>query len=105
MKVYLSKTAEEKLTILLEFLLTEWNQKVRNDFLSKLKSKIDQISNQPESCPQSEEVKGLFKCVVTKQNTFYYQINIEEQAIEIITFIDTRQNPKSIIKEIKSYET
>ncbi|MCT4664769.1 MAG: type II toxin-antitoxin system RelE/ParE family toxin [Flavobacteriales bacterium] len=70
--MYLSKTAEEKLTILLEFLLTEWNQKVRNDFLNKLKAKINQISAQPESCPQSEEVKGLFKCVV--QNKTHYTI-------------------------------
>lgn len=42
--------AEEKLTILLEFLLTEWSQKVRNDFLNKLKAKVNQTSTQPESC-------------------------------------------------------
>ncbi|MFV5695652.1 type II toxin-antitoxin system RelE/ParE family toxin [Flavobacterium sp. LB3P122] len=53
MKVFLSELAENKLLKLNDFLLENWNLKVRNDFIKKLTSKIEQISNQPESCPQS----------------------------------------------------
>ena len=67
MKVFLSELAEDKLLKLNDFLLENWNLKVRNDFIKKLASKIDQISDQPQSCQQSSEFKGLFKCVVTKQ--------------------------------------
>lgn len=101
MKVFLSELAENKLLKLNDFLLENWNLKVRNDFIKKLKSKIDQISEQPESCPQSSEFKGLFKCVITKQTTFYYRINFGRKEIEIITVFDTRQNPDKLEKDIK----
>jgi len=101
MKVFLSELAENKLLKLNDYLLENWSLKVKNDFIKKLTSKIDQISEQPESCPQSSEFKGLFKCVVTKQTTLYYRINLDRNEIEIITIFDTRQNPDKLEKDIK----
>lgn len=101
MRVFLSELAESKLLKLSDFLLENWNIKVRNDFIKKLTIKINQISEQPDSCPQSTEFKGLFKCVVTKQTTFYYRINLEKQEIEIITVFDTRQNPNKLEKDLQ----
>lgn len=83
-----------------DFLLENWNLKVRNDFIKKLTSKIKQVSEQPESCPQSTDFKGLFKCVVTKQTTFYYRINYDKKEIEIITVFDTRQHPDKLERDI-----
>jgi plasmid stabilization system protein ParE len=57
--VFLSELAEEKLLYLNDFLLENWNMKVRNDFISKLTSKINQLSEHPLSCPQSTDIKGL----------------------------------------------
>ena len=101
MKVYLSKLAEEKLLILSNYLLTHWNLKTRDTFIEKLTNKINQISEQPESCPQSADFKGLFKCVITKQTTFYYRVNHDLKEIEIITIFDTRQNPDNLNKEVE----
>ncbi len=101
MKVFLSGLAETKLLKLNDFLLENWNLKVRNDFFKKLTYKIDQISEQPESCPQTTEFDGLFKCVVTKQTTFYYRINFDKNEIEIITVFDTRQDPDKLKKDLK----
>ncbi len=100
MKVFLSESAERKLLKLNDFLLENWNLKVRNDFIKKLTSKIEQISNQPESCPQSSEFRGLFKCIVTKQTTLYYRVNLDRKEIEIITIFDTRQNPDLLEKDV-----
>jgi plasmid stabilization system protein ParE len=100
MEVFLSKLAESKLVNLTNHLLEEWNVKVRDEFINKLTDKIDQISSYPKSCPQSENFQGLFKCVVSKQTTFYYRIHVEKQEIEIITFFDSKQNPKNLKKEI-----
>ena len=100
MKVFLSELAESKLLKLSEYLLENWNLKTRDKFIEKLTEKIEQISLQPESCPQSSEFKGLYKCVVTKQTTFYYRISRELNEIEIITIFDTRQNPKKLRKDI-----
>ena len=101
MKVFLSELAENKLLKLNDFLLENWSLKVRNDFIKKLTSKIDQLSEQPESCPESLEFKGLFKCVVTKQTTLFYRINFDRKEIEIITVFDTRQNPDKLEKDIR----
>jgi plasmid stabilization system protein ParE len=101
MKVFLSELAENKLLKLTEFLLENWSLKVRNDFVKKLTSKIGQISDQPESCPQSSEFKGLYKCVLTKQTTFYYRIDFDKKEIEIITIFDSRQNPDKLEKDIR----
>jgi plasmid stabilization system protein ParE len=100
-KVFLSELAENKLLKLNDFLLENWNLKVRNDFIKKLTSKIEQISNQPESCPQSSVFQGLFRCVVTKQTSFYYRINFDKKEVEIITVFDTRQNPDQLEKDIR----
>ena len=101
MKVFLSPVAEQKLIILTAYLLKKWNKKVRDEFLKKLTAKIQQIIVQPESCPKSLIQKEIYKCVVTKQTTFYYRINFSENEIEIITFFDTRQHPKKIKKSLK----
>lgn len=101
MKVFLSELAESKLLKLNDYLLEKWNLKVRNDFIKKFSSKITQISQYPESCPQSSKYKGLYKCVVTKQTTFYYRIIKAKNEIEIITVFDTRQNPNNLETDIK----
>jgi len=101
MKVYLSELAENKLLKLSIFLVENWSLKVRDDFINKLTVKINQIAQHPESCPQSNEFKGLFKCVITKQTTFYYRINFVQKEIEVITIFDTRQDPNHLEKDLK----
>ena len=88
MNVFLSELAESKLLKLSEYLLENWNLKTSDKFIEKLSGKIKQISSQPDSCPKSSEFKGLYKCVVTKQTTFYYRISIELKEIEIIKVIE-----------------
>ncbi|HET8886687.1 MAG TPA: type II toxin-antitoxin system RelE/ParE family toxin [Salinimicrobium sp.] len=100
MKVYLSELAENKLLQLSQYLLDEWSLKTKDKFIQKLTDKINQISSQPDSCPKSKKLNGLYKCVVTKQTTFYYRILHQSNEIEIITIFDTRQNPDKLIKDI-----
>jgi len=101
MKVFLSELAELKLLKLNKHLLENWSKKVRDNFIDKLSDRIKQISKQPKSCPESSEFIGLYKCVVTKQSTFYYRILETKNEIEIITLFDTRQNPKKLKKDLR----
>ena len=105
MKVFLSKLAETKLLKLSEYLLENWNLKTRDKFIEKLTEKIKQISIQPDSCPKSSEFKNLYKCVVTKQTTFFYRINSEKKEIEIITIFDTRQHPDKLKEDLDKKNT
>ncbi|WP_456867463.1 type II toxin-antitoxin system RelE/ParE family toxin [Galbibacter sp. BG1] len=100
MKVFLSELAETKLLKLSEYLLENWNLKTRDEFISKLTEKIKQISIQPDSSPKSSEFENLYKCVVTKQTTFFYRIKAEKKEVEIITIFDTRQHPDKLKKDI-----
>ena len=83
MEVFLSIQAEIKLLQLNNYLLHKWNVKVRDEFIEKLTQKINQISAQSESCSQSKDFDGLYKCVVTKQTTFYYRILFDKNEIEV----------------------
>ncbi len=95
-KVVLSSTAKAKLSDLLEYLEHKWSGNVKDDFIKKLDRSTSRIAHYPKSCPESNEIKGLFKCVVTKQTSLFYRVKANE--IEIITLFDTRQDPEKVKK-------
>jgi plasmid stabilization system protein ParE len=88
-----------KLDSLLVYLEEEWSTKVKHEFVLKLDKSLKQIQKLPDSFPESEKIKGLRKCVVTKQTTIYYKYS--DTTIDIVTIFDNRQNPKSLKKEAK----
>jgi plasmid stabilization system protein ParE len=59
MKVYLSENTESKLLLLTDYLKVKWSEKVKEDFIKKLTKKISMISEFPQSCPESNDFKGL----------------------------------------------
>lgn len=95
--VKLTKRAEKKIENLLSFLELKWSQKVKSTFISKLEKSISQIQKHPDSFPESGMIKGLRKCVITRQTTIFYKYT--EKEIFIITVFDNRQNPDSLYKE------
>ena len=93
-KVVISKTAEKKLAKLFEYLLENWSEKVKDEFIQKLDNNIGVIQTQPEIFPESKKGKKLRRCVITKQTTLYYRFN--SKRINIVTIFDTRQDPKKL---------
>ena len=100
MQVFYSKLARLKYIKITNYLLETWSLQSKNNFIKKFDLKIQQIKLHPYSCLESFEYKGLYKCVVTKQTTFYYRVLLNQQEIEIISVFDTRQNPKKLIKDL-----
>jgi plasmid stabilization system protein ParE len=98
-EIRLSKRVMRKLNSLLVYLEEEWSIKVKHEFVLKLDKSLKQIQKLPDSFPESEKIKGLRKCVVTKQTTLFYKYS--ETTIDVITIFDNRQNPKSLKKETK----
>jgi plasmid stabilization system protein ParE len=101
MEVFLSPLAERQLELLLEYLELTWSRKSRTNFLEKIKKSFKNISLQPKSCPESKAFPNLFKCVVSRQTSFYYRILADE--IEIISLQDNRQDPDKIEEELKRW--
>ncbi|PKP39926.1 MAG: type II toxin-antitoxin system RelE/ParE family toxin [Bacteroidetes bacterium HGW-Bacteroidetes-13] len=98
-EIRLSKRAIRKLNSLLVYLEEEWSTKAKHEFILKLDKSLKQIQKLPDSFPESEKIRGLRKCVVTKQTTVFYKYS--ETTIDVITIFDNRQNPKSLKKETK----
>ncbi|MCK9421451.1 MAG: type II toxin-antitoxin system RelE/ParE family toxin [Bacteroidales bacterium] len=99
-EIKLSGRAMKKLDNLLVFLEKEWSTKVKNDFILKLNKSLKQIQKLPDSFPESEKIRGLRKCVVTKQTTIFYKYS--DKTIDIVAIFDNRQDPKSLIQETKA---
>ncbi len=95
-RVVLSPTAKLKLESILLYLEDEWSSKVKREFISKLDKTLDRIAHYPKSSPESIELRGLYKCVVTKHNVLFYRLSSNE--IEIVTLFDTRQNPSKLTR-------
>ncbi len=98
-EIRLSKRAMKKLDSLLVYLENEWSTKVKHNFILKLDKSLKQIQKLPDSFPESEKIRGLRKCVVTKQTTVFYRYS--DTSIDVISIFDNRQNPKSQKKEMK----
>lgn len=90
--VEISKRASGKLAKLFDYLESEWSTKVKNDFIDKFDKAIDRIKGYPESCRETDYVKGLRMLVVTKQTSLVYRFNSKK--IIIVTIIDNRMNPE-----------
>ncbi len=97
--VVLSKTAANKLEILLKYLEVEWSEKVKHNFIEKLDNSIEQIRRYPLSCEKSQLKLGLHRCVVSKQTTLYY--TFDTKRIFIVTIFDNRMNPNKLKEETK----
>jgi len=93
-EISLSTRAKLNLNSLLVYLEGKWSKKVQENFILKLDEAINQVSIYPYSSKESEELKGVYKKVITKQTSFYYRISGNE--IEIITIRDNRKNPMTI---------
>ena len=96
--IIISKTAKRKIEKLFEYLVKNWNLKIKSDFAKKLNRSIKIIQLNPEVFPASNIKKGLHKCVITKQTTLFYRFNSKK--IIIVTIFDTRQNPDKLYKDL-----
>jgi len=98
-EIKLSRRATRKLDNLLVFLENDWSVKVKCDFISKLNKSLEQIRRHPDSFSESDTVKGLRKCVVTKQTTLLYTYT--KTTINVVTVFYNRQDPDSLKEETR----
>ena len=95
-EIKISIDAQKKTKILLEYLEAKWSVRVRIKFAKKLYDSLKIIRANPEIFPTSRTNNKLYKCVVTKQTTLFY--NFTSKRVNVVALFDTRQNPKKINK-------
>jgi plasmid stabilization system protein ParE len=79
---------------ILEYLNTEWDEKVSNKFIDITDNLINQISVNPKQFPLINKNRKVRKCVITKHNTLFYRDRKDQ--IDILRIYDTRQSPKKL---------
>jgi plasmid stabilization system protein ParE len=93
MKVKWSLRSENDFIFILDYLQSKWSSKVALEFIDRVEKMIGLIQENPELFPASNAKKNVRKCVLRKQVSLYFRIHNEQ--IELITFFDSRRNPKS----------
>lgn len=93
-EIIITQKASIKLDSILDYLQTEWSEKVKTDFISKLEKTFEQIQKYPNSYKKSQKIKGLHLVIVSKQISYFYRF--DKKTITIITFFDNRMNPKNL---------
>ena len=96
-QIVLSKRAANKLKQLLNYLEENWSRKVKQDFIKHLDKNLENIQRFPESYEHSYIKRELYRCVVTKQVSIFYQF--DDKNINVVSIFDTRMNPARLKDE------
>lgn len=97
LKVVWMPTAEVKFQKIVDYLIENWTEKEIFNLIQQTELTIELISNFPKLFRKSKK-RNIYEAVITKHNMMIYQINNGQ--IEILTFFDTRQNPRKKYKLI-----
>ncbi len=92
LEVKWSIRADRKFDKILDYLLTEWGDRVTRNFVKKVYDFLEILSEYPEIGSIENKEKGIRGFTIVKQITLFYRI--KEETIILLDFFDNRQNPK-----------
>ena len=92
-------SAKAKITFfkVLDYLNENWTKKELLQFNQRTLLTINAIRKNPNIFPSSTLNKEIRKAIVGKNNAFFYKIDPYHQEIYLLTFFDSRQDPKKLI--------
>jgi len=93
-EIIISERAENNLDQIISYLLTEWNESVKNNFLDSFKKNLKMLKTNPFMFQVYSKRQHIRKCLISKQNAMYFRI--VDNVVEIITIHDTRRNPSTL---------
>ena len=79
----------------LEYLSHEWDRSVLNSFLDRVEEILEKIKSNPNLYPFHRIEDKVHKCVVHERIVLYYKV-VNEEAIDLLTFWNTYQDPKKL---------
>jgi len=77
---------------LLDYILGEWGERIRDRVVSEFNDSLSRIQNSPEQFPIFLKRKNIRRCVASPQTSIYFKVHKDD--IEILAVFDNRQNPK-----------
>lgn len=95
-KIIWTPRAEKNFSDIESYLQKKWNTHVILTFIDKVDHLLQIISNNPDIFPEINKKNKVRRCVVVKQVSLFYKINENQKQVDLLTFWDTRQNPKKL---------
>lgn len=97
--IIISPQAKEDILYIIVYLKEHWSQKIVEEFFQKLEIFYRIISTNPRLFGYYNKSRNIRKYAISKQHIIYYRCR--ENAIEIITVFDGRQNPDKLKKIVR----
>ncbi|MFC5285246.1 type II toxin-antitoxin system RelE/ParE family toxin [Pedobacter alpinus] len=93
-EVIWSPESEIDLSIILDYLISDWNLEIATKFLKEIEYHINTISKNPKLYPIIYKPLKFRQCVITKHNSLIYFY--KEEKLYVVRVFDTRQNPNKL---------
>ena len=92
-------SAKAKITFfsVIDYLNSNWTKKEMLQFYQRTHITLNAIKKNPDIFPASSKNKEIRKGIIDKNNSFFYKIDSYHQRIYLLTFFDSRQDPKKLI--------
>lgn len=82
----------------ISYLKTHWTEKEIVNFKKRVSEYLRALEEQPLISKKPGKLKNVHMGVILKQVSVIYRVKPSTKQIELISFIDNRQNPKRIKK-------
>jgi plasmid stabilization system protein ParE len=83
-------TFEDRIT----YLQKHWTEKEIRNFKTRVKDYLDTLSETPFIGKKPGKLKNVYMGLVIRQVSVIYRVKSGSDQIELISFIDNRQNPR-----------
>jgi|SRR6056297_388176 len=94
-QVYWSQKASTDYWKNIDFLLEHWNIDVAHAFIDKTNATINIIQKSPKAFPETD-YKNIRRAIIVPQITLFYQLNQNDDSIDILRIWSNFQNPDSL---------
>ena len=92
LEIFWSKRADNKFDDILDYLNSEWGERVTSAFVKKVYDFLDILVEFPEIGTLENAERNIRGFVIVKQITVFYRLSGDN--IILLNFFDNRQNPK-----------
>jgi plasmid stabilization system protein ParE len=88
--------AQDELNEAYNYLEENWTSREIARFSGLLEDKLSLILKFPFIYSASTQKKSVRRCVVSKQSSLYYQVDIKTERVVVLSFFDNRQDPNKL---------
>jgi plasmid stabilization system protein ParE len=78
----------------IDYLKKHWTEKEISNFKKRVRNYLDTLIESPFIGKKPGKLKDVYQGLIIKQVSLIYRVKTQKQTIELLSFIDNRQNPQ-----------